>query len=102
MKFKISSLILAFAILLVFSQVHSETALAEADIELLEVDNYEKTIGAGETVTYNWTLKRTDAAQPNYTAWINITGEEEGWTVMQHRVSYPSLWTLMPRASLSL
>jgi hypothetical protein len=74
-------LILIFVMSITFSQVHADTALGEADIELLEVDNYEKTIGAGETVTYNWTLKRTDAAQPNYTAYVNISGADSGWTV---------------------
>jgi hypothetical protein len=49
-------------------------------VEVLEIDDYDKTIAPQDTVTYNWTLDNTHASS-NFTVKVFKSESETGWTV---------------------
>ncbi|MCK5547912.1 MAG: mechanosensitive ion channel [Thermoplasmata archaeon] len=94
MKRKLSFVMLIVAAMLFFSSVQSEFAHADdglEDLNILDIDSYEKTADPGDTVTYNWTIHRTDTTPKNYTVYINVTGIEDGWTALVVPNVIPSL-----------
>jgi len=85
-------------IVLLFIPFQSQFASAIDEIEILDVDTYEKTIEPGEFAIYNWTIRRTDESLVNYSATINVSGLEEGWTATVTPDVIPSIANLSAEA----
>ena len=75
-------------LLTISTPVESATA---NNIEILDIDTYTKTINPNENITYNWTIRRTDSTQLNYTIYINISNVNSGWTATVTPNIIPSL-----------
>ena len=91
MKRKLTLVMLIIGIMLLLTPLQSDLASAVEDLEILDIDDYTKTVNPSETATYNWTIRRTATLQANYTAYIDVSGLEQGWTATVTPDVIPSL-----------
>ncbi len=71
--------ILLIAILALSIACTSVAAEQPEFIQIIDVDTYEKTLRAGESVTYNWTIRNIDSAA-NLTVSAEVRLANDGWT----------------------
>ncbi|MEW5760394.1 MAG: mechanosensitive ion channel domain-containing protein [Candidatus Thermoplasmatota archaeon] len=76
---QIKTLFLLLSSVLFLSFNPNFIADATNDIELLNIDTYEKTINPGESATYTWTIRRIDTKELNYTVYIETSEPKSGW-----------------------
>ncbi len=69
-------LIIAMALVATWGQAAAEQP---EFIQIITIDSYDKTIRAGETVTYNWTIRNIDSAA-DLTVTVEASIANDGWT----------------------
>lgn len=70
-------LLLPGAILLL-AALPGASADSSTGVEVLDVDDYDKTVDFGEIALFNWTLHHTNGAPTNYTVFINTSDADGG------------------------
>ncbi len=80
---RIDKLCIAVPLAVVLLSLLATSNLADAEqpefIQIITVDNYDKTLRAGESITYNWTIRNIDSSA-DLTIMLEPSIVSDGWT----------------------